>query len=301
MKRSKIKSLFIIFIIYGISIVGSLYLYKFLPINDNNFENILLKLFICDIVATLIVFIGSLIFDNSSIYDPYWSVAPVVLCIGFINIVNNVNAYSIIIVSLVILWSIRLTTNCIYNFQNLMHQDWRYQMYKESNPKTYWIISLFGFHLMPTLVVFIALVPCFMFIINVGTTLETIPTAMTIVSFAVILTAIIIETIADIELIKFKNIASNNGLVMDTKLRKISRHPNYFGECLFWFGLFLAYYSFPNSNLLLVTSPLIVFLLFEFISIPMMDKHELERKPAYKEYMEKTNPMLPFFPPHNEK
>jgi steroid 5-alpha reductase family enzyme len=80
-------------------------------------------------------------------------------------------------------------------------------------------------------------------------------------------------------------------------LWKNSRHPNYFGEIAFWFGLFLLHYSLKNANPLLVFCPLVMFLLFVFISIPMMDKRQLETKASYKEYMESTNPLLPIFPP----
>lgn len=296
MYNSKIKSIIAVFIMYLFSFFVSVLLYPLIPIEVKNAEDILFKLLILDIISTIIIFIMSLIFKNSSIYDPYWSVSPIAISIAFLKLCGNINAWSVFAVGLISVWGIRLTINWAYKFNHLKHQDWRYTELNEKHPKTYFLINLFGIHLAPTIIVALALIPALNFIGDVGKAgFE--PTPMTLFAYLFTLGAILIETVADIQLIMFKKIPSNHGLVMTHGLWKNSRHPNYFGEIAFWFGLFLLHYSLKNANPLLVFCPLVMFLLFVFISIPMMDKRQLETKASYKEYMESTNPLLPIFPP----
>lgn len=297
MKNSKVRSLLVIFVIYLAAIVLSLYLYKIINLGLSFDKEVLFKIGIVDVIATAFIYITSLIFKNASIYDPYWSVAPIVMSISFYFIMGNSNPWALVLVILICLWGLRLTFNWGYWFRNLNHQDWRYDMFKEKYPKLYPLISFFGIMMFPTLVVYIGMIPAFEFIgnINIGEGFEvTIPT---FIAYLVILFAIIIESVADYQKYKYKKIPANQGLVLEWGLWKNSRHPNYFGECLFWFGIFLASFSYTNSKPLLVFCPLVVFLMFEFISIPMMDKRQLETKPAFKEYKERTNPMLPILPP----
>lgn len=297
---SKIRSILAIFIMYVAAIVGCVFLYPYLNISGDSGQAILLKILLLDVIATVFIFILSCIFKNASIYDPYWSVAPIVMSISFLYLSNNINTWSILLVVLICVWGIRLTLNWASRFNNLRHQDWRYSHFKEKYPKFYFALNLFGIHLMPTIVVAVAMLPAFNFIGDV-TKAGYEPSFMTIIGYLVIVLAIFIETVADLQMTMFKRIPSNHGLVMTHGLWKNSRHPNYFGEILFWFGIFLVHFSVRNANPALVFCPLVVFVLFQFVSIPMMDKRQLNSKPEFKEYMENTNPLLPIFPPKKDK
>lgn len=297
---SKIRSILAILIMYVAAIVGCVFLYPYLNISGDSGQAILLKILLLDVIATVFIFILSCIFKNASIYDPYWSVAPIVMSISFLYLSNNINTWSILLVVLICVWGIRLTLNWAMRFNNLRQQDWRYSHFKEKYPKFYFALNLFGIHLMPTIVVAVAMLPAFNFIGDV-TKAGYEPSFMTIIGYLVIVLAIFIETVADLQMTMFKRIPSNHGLVMTHGLWKNSRHPNYFGEILFWFGIFLVHFSVRNANPALVFCPLVVFVLFQFVSIPMMDKRQLNSKPAFKEYMENTNPLLPIFPPKKDK
>ena len=297
---SKIRSIIAVLIMYIAAFIGCFVLYPYIDIPGDPGQAILIKVLLLDVIATVFIFIMSCIFKNASIYDPYWSVAPIVMSISFLYLTNNFNTWSIILVILICLWGLRLTINWASRFNNLRHQDWRYTHFKNKFPKLYPLLNFFGIHLMPTIVVAAAMIPAFSFIGDV-TKAGYEPSFMTIIAYLVIVIAILIESIADLQMTMFKRIPSNTGLVMMQGLWKNSRHPNYFGEILFWFGVFLVHFSVRNANPLLVFCPLVVFVLFQFVSIPMMDKRQLNSKPAFKEYMESTNPLLPIYPPKKEK
>lgn len=300
MMFSKVRSILAVCVMYAAAIVGCFVLYPYLNIPGEVGQAILLKVLLLDVIATVFIFVLSSIFKNASIYDPYWSVAPIVMSISFLYLSNNINTWSIILVVLICVWGVRLTINWASRFNNLRHQDWRYTHFKEKYPKVYPLLNFFGIHLMPTIVVAVAMLPAFNFIGDV-TKAGYEPSFMTIIGYLIIVFAILIETIADLQMTMFKRIPSNHGLVMTHGLWKNSRHPNYFGEIMFWLGIFLVHFSVKNANPALVFCPLLVFVLFQFVSIPMMDKRQLNSKPAFKEYMESTNPLLPLFPPKKDK
>lgn len=296
MKRNRALSLIIIALTYIIVCIGSFLLYGlFDSILPDIKDKAILNLFIVDVIMTVFVFIISSCFANSSIYDPYWSVMPIILITIYalkLKVIDN--GFVILLIGTIFIWGIRLTANFIYTFKNLHIQDWRYVNLKEKHPALWPLINLFGIHLFPTVIVFIGLLPAFKYVLefNVGTT----PTISTYLGVIIAFLGIIIETVADGQLHSFKNVSSNDGLVCDKGLWKTSRHPNYFGEILFWIGIWWMGSSFyKDSTWILIFSPLIIFLMFVTISIPMMEKRQLETKQGYKEYMESTNMLLPIF------
>ena len=110
--------------------------------------------------------------------------------------------------------------------------------------------------------------------------------------------AILIETIADEQLHSFLTFQRSNTFLA-SGLWKYSRHPNYFGEVLFWIGLFL--FSIGTDEFLwwALPGPLGMILLFQFISVPMIDKRMIARKQGYRNYVRQTSGWIPWFPKRN--
>ena len=127
-----------------------------------------LSLFLADVVATILVFIFSLIFRNASVYDPYWSVQPpVILAVALAKMEdggNNLLAW--LLFAAVLFWALRLTANWAYNFKSFEYQDWRYVMLKEKSGILYPLVNFFGIHLFPTIVVYLCVLPAVTAIYN---------------------------------------------------------------------------------------------------------------------------------------
>ncbi len=285
--QSKIRSLLVVLAIYLLAFVVVYFIFPFLK----DYHSIL-SVFIADVVATIIVFSFSVIFKNSSIYDPYWSVIPPVIVVYLMNIYPEGNTIrQWIILALVLFWSLRLTLNWIRGWPGMGHQDWRYTNIAKKTGAFYWPVSFLGIHLMPTIFVFLGCLPLWYSLSS--------PNALNFydyVAIAFTLVAVFVEWIADEQLINFKKSKQSKDYI-DTGLWSISRHPNYLGEISFWTGMFLFVLSTGkiSDTIGFWTSIGFIFMiiLFQFISIPMMEKRNITRKSGYKEYIQKVPALFP--------
>ena len=280
MKSNRLISFFTIFIVYIISTVVGFWLYKSLNIN------IWLKVLLSDIAATIVVFIFSLIFKNASVYDPYWSVAPIViLLLIFFEFGFSVSGLLSLIA--VILWGIRLTLNWAYTFKNLNHEDWRYVMLRNKCSKFYPIINFIGIHMVPTLVVYLAMMPLILVIKEKPSF-----NFFTILFFILCILSMILQMFSDMEMHKYRK--NKNGVFNRNGLWKYSRHPNYLAEILMWWNAgLLAVFTFSGKVYLLLGA-ITNTMLFLFVSIPLAENHQKERKPGFDFYKKETRMLLPF-------
>ena len=104
--------------------------------------------------------------------------------------------------------------------------------------------------------------------------------------------AVALETISDEQMREFRSDINNQGMTMKYKLWKYSRHPNYLGEVLFWYGIYFMGLSSGLMPLWTILCPTLMLALFIFISCPMMDKRSLNNRADYQEYMDKTSQLL---------
>lgn len=282
--------------IYSFGIIAAIYISTFLAIYCLfpllRFPQTLVNLFIADAIATVVIFLFSMIFGNSSVYDPYWSVVPPIIAIYLVIFFPDANrARQLVMTSLVLFWGIRLTLNWLRGWQGLRHQDWRYTSIAEKAGKYYWLVSFMGIHFMPTVFVFLGCLPLWYALsspapFNVFDALAAIFT----------LSAILIEWIADEQLHRFRKNDHRDQFIR-SGLWQFSRHPNYLGEISFWAGMFLFVLSasgFRNSGGYWTVIGLVsMILLFTLISIPLMEKRNRDRKPGYDEYRKAVPPLLP--------
>tara|TARA_B100001057_G_scaffold500137_1_gene613703 strand:- start:1374 stop:2225 length:852 start_codon:yes stop_codon:yes gene_type:complete len=238
--------------------------------------------------ATLVVFIGSQIYKNSSLYDAFWSVAPVPIVLflsvnpesGLINIEKV-----ILVIFPIIVWAIRLTSNWARDWGGLYDEDFRYIDLKRK-PLGF-LIDLFGIHIYPTLQVNISLLPVY-FALSISTNEVNIFLYLT--CFFTLL-AVLLETIADEQMRNFRKTKKIHK-TMKSGLWAYSRHPNYLGEILFWWGIYFMTISIDLNYWYLFVCPLMMNLLFSLITCQMMDKRSLERRSDYHEYMRSTPKLL---------
>ncbi len=277
MKYTKNKSILIVAIIYAAALIITYLLMSF-------FETSLwAKSLIADILCTFFIFAFSRVFNNSSIYDPYWSVIPFFLALFWLQD-SHLSSSTILLLVGFLLWGARLTFNWVSGWEGLHKQDWRYVELQTRTKKYYWFVSLAGIHLFPTLIVFLGCMPAYYLITD-----QVEATYWHYLSFGIMLSAIIIEMVADVQMHRHRK--SNAEGSIRSGLWTYSRHPNYFGEILFWIGVFLI--SLPSAPFWTISGPISMIFLFYFVSIPMMEKRLATRK-GFTEYKKNVSRLVPW-------
>lgn len=278
LKESKVASFVVVTLVYVIATLLGVLVYKTLNLSW------WVSLLIADVAATVVTFIFSLIFKNASVYDPYWSVQPPVILIA-LAIGREITLFGVLLIIVVSYWAIRLTANWAYTFANLNHQDWRYTMLKEKTGVFYPVINFIGIHIVPTLVVYGCILPAAWAIVN-GVTAN----LGSIIFLCVSVCAATMQLIADYQMHKFRK--NRNGPFIRNGLWKYSRHPNYLGEILMWWGVALSVICALPSAWYLAVGAVANTVLFFAVSIPMADGRQ-SRKEGFTEYKKQTRMLLP--------
>jgi steroid 5-alpha reductase family enzyme len=245
-----------------------------------------------DVVATLAVFAFSLAFRNSSFYDPYWSLAPIPIALYWAQRPELVGVNPIrlvLVVALVLLWGLRLTWNWLRGWQGLSHQDWRYLDIQARTGRAYWLASLAGIHLAPTLWVFLGLLPVYAAVAAGREPFGYLDLA----AAAVTLGAIWLEARADEQLKRYRDAGPPPTEFLRSGLWARSRHPNYCGEMGFWWGLWLFALAADPAWWWTVVGPISITLMFRFVSLPMIETRMQERRPGYTEWMKRSSMVFP--------
>lgn len=270
--NQKTKDLFKILLVYIVALLIAVATAIYYPS-----ENALVRVAIADVVATIVVFIFSVIYKNSSIYDPYWSVVPITIVLYWMidsGSLFEMDPVKLIMAGLIIIWGMRLTVNWMLRWNGFEDEDWRYIDIKNKTGNFYWPVSFLGIHLMPTIWVFMGMVPVYYAIYY--------PMVLTpfITVFAIAITAFAIwlEATADSQLRRHLITRTNKNERMKKGVWAIIPYPNYVGEMLFWWGLYLFALAFNTENWWTIFGPLSITILFLFISIPMMKKRLANKK-----------------------
>ncbi|MDT5077020.1 MAG: hypothetical protein QOJ80_1657 [Mycobacterium sp.] len=209
-----------------------------------------LDTFVADVLATVVVFVFSRVYRNSSFYDAYWSVIPpLLLFYWWSQAGQGVDQLRCRLVAIVVLlWAVRLTANWVYAFPDLHHEDWRYPMFKERAGRWEFGADLLAIHLIPTCQVFLGMVPVYVAVTRPGVGLAWLSWA----AFAIGIGAV----------------------------------------ALALFGIAAA----PADAWWLVIGAVAILAMFLGASIPMMETRSLERRPAYRDVVERVSRFVPWPP-----
>jgi steroid 5-alpha reductase family enzyme len=240
------------------------------------------------LVSALVIYAWSTGVDNGSMFDAWWSVLPpfaaVWLAVGHGAGVPGLRITLVMIV--VWIWAVRLTTNWARDWPGLDHEDWRYLELYAKGPKP--LIRLVAVHLFPCFVVFLGSLPLVPALVwgtrSVG--------ALDWIALVIGVAAATIELVADEQMRRFARTKAP-GDVMDRGMWRYSRHPNYFGEILFWWSLWLFAVSAAPAWWWTVIGPLAMVTMFLAASIPMLDDRSRARRPGYAAYADRTSVLVP--------
>jgi steroid 5-alpha reductase family enzyme len=238
----------------------------------------------------LLFFLIAQIIKNNGIADIAWGGG--FILIGIVNIVlaKAVTGRQIIVMACVLIWGLRLILH-IYSRIRGKSEDFRYRKMRERWGKKAAVRSFT--HVFMLQGFFLVVIGFPIIIGNVYS--EPAWTPFDVVGIILWIAGFSIETISDFQLSRFIRIKkSNTNSIMTTGLWHYSRHPNYFGEALLWWGIFIMILSVPYGWLTVFGPALLTFLLLKVSGVPLLEKRYADN-PVYQEYAKKTSIFIPWF------
>lgn len=237
-------------------------------------------------VCMTLLFVVAAVIKNNSIVDIFWGLGFVIIAIFSISFSGDFTAKKILASSLVLIWGLRLSAHIF--FRNIgKGEDFRYKAWREQW-KNFYVRSFFQVFVLQGIMMLIIASP--VTLVNSSASDEI--GFLDILAVLVFASGFIFETVGDAQLTRFRTDPANKGKIITTGLWKYTRHPNYFGEALLWWGIWLFAASEINGLLTLI-SPVVITLLLRFVSgVPLLEK-KYEGRTDWEEYKKLVSPFIP--------
>jgi len=249
-----------------------------------------LSLYVLGLLSTLglatLTWVVSVLKRDVSIVDGLWALMLLAAATVYSTGAELYTGRTTLILTLVVLWAMRLSGHII-------HRNWgepedrRYRDIRQKYEPNFAVKSLgliFWFQAGLAWIISMPLWPALTIPVDGG--------AFDLLAVTVWTVGMIFEGVGDWQLSRFKADPANHGKVMDRGLWRYTRHPNYFGECLIWWGFSL--FALPAGAWWTVVGPLLLtYMLLKFSGVTLVEQTIVERRPAYREYIARTNAFIP--------
>jgi steroid 5-alpha reductase family enzyme len=241
------------------------------------------------VLGPALTWVVSLFRRDVSIVDSIWSLVLLGLCATYYLLNEYPTARGSVVLALVAVWALRLSAYITWRNRG-EPEDPRYQAMRRKYDPNFALKSLGIVFLLQGLLAWIISLPLLAAVTG-SPPLRLLDT----VAMALVVFGILFETIADAQLAAFRRSSGTRHKVMNTGLWRYTRHPNYFGECCVWWGLYL--FAAAAGGWWSIISPLLMtFLLLRVSGVALLEKDIGERRPDYAAYIECTNAFIPGLP-----
>jgi len=238
-----------------------------------------------------VLWLVSLALKDSGIVDVVWGLVFVV--VAWIGVVMGIGVQSrrLLLAAMVTLWGLRLAIRI--GRRNLgKPEDFRYAAWRREAGDAWWWRSLFKVFWLQGVVALVVALP--LMAAAVGKT----PEGLTLVDYLgafIWLVGLSFESIGDAQLDRFKADPANKGTIIQSGLWRYTRHPNYFGDALLWWGFGVVALLTPWGVPALIGPALMSFLLVKVSGVAMLER-AMSSRPGWDEYARRTNAFIPWFP-----
>lgn len=239
-----------------------------------------------------VLWLASVRLRDVSIVDPWWSL--LFLFVGWNTAVQTgLTLDKALLLLLVSAWALRLFVHLWLRARG-KPEDPRYAAFRQRyGAKRYWWFSFFQVFLLQGVLALLISAPLQVALAVSDTDAPSWSDLAGTTLFAV---GFAIEAVADTQLQRFRSDVSRRGTVLDSGLWAWSRHPNYFGEALLWWGLWLHAIDQPWGWATVLAPALLTFLLVRVSGVAMLDDLLRRTKPGYAEYLARTSAFVPWPP-----
>jgi steroid 5-alpha reductase family enzyme len=239
-----------------------------------------------------LVWLLSVVKRDVSIVDIFWGLGFVVLNWFYRVLEPEITSRHTLLLALVTIWGFRLALYLLW--RNWGHdEDPRYQAMRQYRGNNFWWMSLFTIFFLQGVLIWIIATPLFVVQLSAGPPLWTWTDVLGLLFWGI---GFFFETVGDLQLARFKADPANRGRVMRTGLWAYTRHPNYFGDAMVWWGYFLLALAVPGSLWTILGPVLMTVLLLKVSGVALLEQTITERRPEYRDYIKHTNAFLPWFP-----
>jgi steroid 5-alpha reductase family enzyme len=246
------------------------------------------------LVAALFIFanIGfamSLIKKRNDIADVFWGLGFVLIAWLSFLLTESQNSRGLLVNILVTIWGLRLAVH-IQSRHRGQSEDFRYKAWRDDWGKWFFVRSYLQIFMLQAMFLFMIAIPV------VWVNLYPQPFGLfDFIGLSIWIIGFGFEAISDWQLRRFTHNTANKGKIIQTGLWNFSRHPNYFGEVVLWWGIFFFALSIP-FGFTSIFSPILITILILFVSgIPMLEK-KYENNSEFIEYKKRTNSFFPMKP-----
>jgi steroid 5-alpha reductase family enzyme len=244
---------------------------------------------------TLVFLLALKLMDNS-IVDIAYGLSFVLIGWSGSVVYGSGEARQLLLLALVTLWGLRLAGHIALRKQNEEGEDPRYRQWRESWGKTFVWRSFLQIYLLQGTVIYLVALPLLLVIDDAGGPLGWLD----MLGVLIWLFGFAFEAIGDWQLLQFKRDLGNRGRIMRYGLWRLTRHPNYFGEAILWWGVLLIALGAPVGWLAIISPLLINFLLLKVSGIPMLEERYADNK-EFETYKLSTNAFFPWLPKAHDK
>lgn len=237
----------------------------------------------------VLLWMVSLVLNNAGIVDIFWGPGFIIAGVFYLmTLTGDPTPRGLLVIGLTTLWAIRLALH-IGTRSLGAPEDFRYRKWREEAGTSFWWISLFKVFLLQAVLLWIVSSPLLLAQLEGPASALTLKDLAGIALFAI---GLAFEAVADRQLVRFKRDPSNRGRILRTGLWAHSRHPNYFGEAVLWWGLGLL--ALPTGGWLAIVGPIMItFLLMKVSGVTMLDAALVDRRPGYADYIRSTPAFFP--------
>jgi steroid 5-alpha reductase family enzyme len=238
-----------------------------------------------------LLWLASLAVRNSSIVDMWWGPGILLIGLTYALISGGASNRRTMVLLLLTIWALRLAWHI--GARNIGHgEDFRYAKWRGERGASWWWFSYFKVFLLQAVIAWIVAMPLYY-----AVTAPAPPhlTAWDYAGAIVFAIGFVFEGLGDEQLRRFKANPANKGRVLDSGLWRYTRHPNYFGEAVMWWGFGL--FSIAAGGYLGLIGPAIItFFLIRVSGVALLEKTLRESKPDYANYIAKTSAFFPMPP-----
>ncbi len=234
-------------------------------------------------------FLVSIIKKRNDVADVAWGLGFVLLTWISFLISDNDSVRPLLVNLMVSIWGLRLSYH-IYKRNKGKTEDYRYLKWRNDWGKWFYLRSYFQVYLLQGLFLFLIVSPVLFINKNSSLSLNIID----LLGFCVWFTGFLFESIGDAQLKKFISNPENKGKLMRSGLWQYTRHPNYFGEVLGWWGIWIISISITNGFYFIIGPITITYLILKVSGVPMLEK-KMEENPDFADYKKTTSVFIPWF------